>query len=304
MQKNIYLTLIILLVLMLTANTALSVLADSAVLTNLTLSTADFEIQGPLTILENKPINVENFVPGQWSDYGRLRIVNNTEHPVNFYTYVSNTDGNVCPELNIMLEISDNGEEGWELVYEGELEEIRGNNDRIPLTINEDFSKDSIFLRQRVQLDESADKNDQGKECLWNEVFRLENDAEDIKDEYILSRHTMSVFYWIPPKTEVKEPSKNKEYEVGEEIKIKWKVKSATHDQDDEMKIDIELFEDSGATFLMDIANDLENKGQYKWLPPVDLLGDDFRIKILAEDGKGLTSENISEEDFSIVIED
>ena len=304
MQKNIYLTLIILLVLMLTANTALSVLADSSSLINLAISTADFEIQGPLTILENKPINVENFVPGQWSDYGRLRIVNNTEHPVNFYTYVSNTDGNVCPELNIRLEVSDNGEEGWELVYEGELEEIRGNNDRIPLTINEDFSKDSIFLRQRVQLDESADKNDQGKECLWNEVFRLENDAEDIKDEYILSRHTMSVFYWIPPKTEVKEPSKNKEYEVGEEIKIKWKVKSATHDQDDEMKIDIELFEDSGATFLMDIANDLENKGQYKWLPPVDLLGDDFRIKILAEDGKGLTSENISEEDFSIVIED
>ena len=303
MRKVFYLIVIFVLFIEVSARVARSLFLDSAVL-SFDLSTADFVIEGPLTLIENKPLTAESFVPGQWSEYGKLKLTNPNSESVNFYMFVTETDGKACADVNIMLEVSDNGDDDWATVYEGEIEDIRGSNDKVPLTINEDMSKRTIYLRQKVQLKEDADKNTAGNVCLWDEVFRLENDDEDIKDDFVLSRNDMTVFYWIPPKTEVKEPDKHKEYEAGNEIKINWKVKSHTHDQEDSIKIGIYLYNENGGNLLMTIGENLENKGPYKWTPPTDLLGNDFKIKITAEDTHGLTNEDFSDESFSITPEE
>lgn len=300
MNKIQYFILLLIFALLSTSSVAYALLTDSASL-SFDLSTADFEVRGPLTILENKPINVDDFEPGEWSEYGRLRISNDLPAPANFYMYVTETDGNICHSVNILLEVSDNGTSDWVEVYEGEIEDIRGNNDRVALTLNEDFSRNSVYLRQKVQFREDARKNDAGKECLWDEVFRIESFEEEHESEHVLSRHNLGATYWMPPIAEIKDPNKNKEYEAGEEIKIKWKAKSQTKDKNDEMRIDLYLYDESGANEVMVIAEDLENDKEYKWTPPSDLLGDDFRIKLVVTDENGLTSEDMSDEDFSLV---
>ncbi len=286
---------------MLGVKSAQALFNDSAKLV-LGLSTAIYEIQGFLLLIENKPIDSSDMIPGQWSEYGKLKVTNDIVPSSDFYMYISHTDGNICPDLIISLEVAEDEQSEWVEVYTGDLEEIRGNNDSILLRMG-DSGTESIFVRQRVQFKESANKNKAGKQCLWNEVFRLQGFPKEIYKEQVLTRNVMGAGYWIPPSVEIKEPKANKSYELSSVMSIKWKVKSHTHDKSESIKIKLDLYDFSGKTLVLNIAQDLSNSGSYKWLLPSDLSEGAYRIKIEAVDGESLSNAAFSDT-FTIMLED
>lgn len=293
-MKNKILTLVLIVIVSaLSIKSAQSLLQDSAKLV-LGLSTASYEIRDFLLLIENKPINSTDMIPGQWSDYGKLKVTNSLASEADFYMYVSHTDGNICPDVVINLEVAESAEGAWTEVYTGDLEEIRGNNDRVLLNIG-DISSDNIFVRQRIQFKDSANKNKAGKQCLWNEVFRLQGATKETYREHSLTRNIMEAGYWIPPTVEIKEPKGNKSYELGAVLNIKWKVKSHTHDKNENIKVMLDLYDSTGENLVLPIAQDLNNSNSYKWTLPSDLPYGEYRIKIEAVDGASLSNAAFSE---------
>lgn len=286
---------------LLSVKSAQALLQDSAKLV-LGLSTASFEIQDFLLLIENKPIISSDMLPGEWSEYGKLKVTNDLEPNSDYYMYVSHTDGNICSEIIISLEVAENEQSDWIEVYRGDIEEIRGNNDRVLLNVDE-LDTNSILVRQRIQFKESANKNKAGKQCLWNEVFRLQGSTKETYKEHVLTRNIMSAGYWIPPSVEIKEPKSNKSYELGSLINIKWKSKSHTHDKNEDIEIKLDLYEASGENIVQTIAHDLDNTGSYKWALPNDLPEGDYKIKIEAVDGESLSNAAFSDT-FTITLED
>ena len=300
MKKTLLLLFLIMLTVPFTFKVGRALFSDKVSLI-LGISTADFEIFGPLTLIENKPLTADGLEPGDETVWGMLKVGNPLENDANFYMYVEKTDGKICGDLDITLEVSDDGENDWTQVYDGKLEKLKNQNKKVALVPDEDFSKDFVFVRQKVELTESIKKNEQGKDCTWREVFRIQgSDKKDYEDHKLLGNYLKAGF-WIIPYVEVKDPDGGEEFRSGKEEKIRWKVKSSTKDKKDEMKIDIDLYDQSGTNFVMNIASDLPNDGTYKWLVPSDLTGDDYRVRVFAEDGNGLTNEDFSDGEFSIV---
>lgn len=307
-KMNILALAVFLSLLLFSAQNAYSLLRDTAGLT-LGLSTANFDPSGFLRILDNKPIVVEDVIPEDESDWGYVELLQNIYSPSKFYMYITETDGNVCSSVNIVIQSSDNENGPWETLYDGELEKIRGNNDRVELYSSDIESEstssaqqDSIYIRQKVMFSADADKNDAGKECLWDEIFR----SEFSKKEYVestITRNILTATFWIIPEVEVKKP-KNKESFVAEQNEqIKWKVKTHDKHEKEEVLIDIDLYDQSGANFVQNIATGVSNTGKLDWVPESSLIGDGYKIKITATDPYGLTNFDFSDEDFSIIAE-
>lgn len=127
--------------------------------------------------------------------------------------------------------------------------------------------------------------------------------AEFIEERRI-DRNRVQAGYWIPPTVEVEHPNDNDEYEVGKKLTIQWKAKSPHHDIPDLTKIDIFLLKEDDPDFELQIADDTENDEGYDWYPTEDLIGEGYLIRVHAIDGYDLEGEDVSDEAFSIVVED
>jgi hypothetical protein len=277
-----------------------AIFKDSAVL-GVSMSIADFDVDDlVLNILEGKPIDSPYLLPEEWSEYGIVEVRSNSTLPINYYMYVTETDGNICPVANIQLEVATELEDAWEEVYNGDLEDIRGNNDRVLLGMSPSAPHSSLYIRQRVQLDSSADSNDEGKPCLWDEVFRAENKKENYKEELIIKRNSLLASFWTLPEIEVQNPKDSSdELEAGKEEKLKWKLKTAVSEEK-LVKITVDLYDETGTSLLFNIVDDLYDEDSYKWNVPQELAGDKYLLKVSALDENGLYSEDYSDEAFEI----
>lgn len=281
---------------------AKSLFVSKASVLGMSINIADF-VNEPfdLEIISGKPVQALDFVPGEVSDYGEVKLVNQSALPVNFYMYTTEMDGSICPSSNIQIEISEDGSSNWETIYEGLTEDLRGNNDRLALTVDQDYSLNELYVRQQIQLAVDADKNDEGEECLWTEVFRAENKSENYKKELFIARNKLTSYFWTPPYIEVKEPSKDgAEFGVGKKESIKWKLKTVSVDED-LVKTKVELYDATGATSLEVLAEDLYGEDTLKWVVPDELLGGEYLIRIYVEDPHGLYAEDFSDYTFTVV---
>lgn len=128
----------------------------------------------------NKPINTQNMVPGQWTDWGRAELYNTGSLPVNVYMYVDNVSGGACDKTNLEVRTGwAGGDEKVRQVYNGSLASLTGSANRVETTIDPPFdqlnSNWSQVIWQHAQLDGSADNAYQNTTCTWREVFVAEN---------------------------------------------------------------------------------------------------------------------------------
>ncbi len=128
----------------------------------------------------NKPINTSNMAPGQWTPWGRAELYNTGSLPTNVYMYVDNVSGAACPKTNLEVRTGwAGGDETVHLLYNGSLAGITGAGNRVETTVNPPFDQlnpnISQVIKQRAQLDPSADDPYQNTTCTWDEIFVAEN---------------------------------------------------------------------------------------------------------------------------------
>jgi len=150
-----------------------------------TITTGQIEIvlQGLTSGEIDKPLNITGLFPGEWSKWGRVEVknaVNST--PVKVYFYVENVVGDACSKVNIELKMDQVGQDQHNQqqhehsLYSGLLSNVTGDVKRVELTGDHSTLDVNhlLALKQKVQLDNSADDTFQNKTCTWTEVFKAE----------------------------------------------------------------------------------------------------------------------------------
>ncbi len=127
-----------------------------------------------------KPVSTANLVPGEWSDWARGAVFNQSTVPVRLYMYVDNLQGAVCPLTNLTMTTGyAGGNERERMVYDAKLIDLAGSAKRVEVTGNPPFPEVPAgwtqVVQQRAQLDGSADNNAQNQSCTWDEVFVAES---------------------------------------------------------------------------------------------------------------------------------
>jgi len=148
---------------------------------NLNAATVDIVLQALTTGVIDKPLNVSNLVPTQWTDWARAEIYNEDySTKVRVFMYLENTDGLLCDETNLQVTTgvlgSDLTERGTD-IYMGPLLDLDGESNKIEVTgfgLDYLVPASKMAIQQKAQIDNNASNDVQGESCTWNEVFVAE----------------------------------------------------------------------------------------------------------------------------------
>ncbi len=195
-MKKIALSLVtIFAVVAMVAGATRAVFSDQATIPGNTISTATIDLvaggEARPGVLP-KPLNASLLVPGQWTDWGRGILRNNTQpnppdwdnqYPpfldVYMYVEITQNERGVCDKVNLKVTTghADYNERDVS-VYNGPLlnlttERVKVNNAGSPFPggIPRGWSQ---VIQQQAQLANTAGDEYQGKTCTWNEVFVAE----------------------------------------------------------------------------------------------------------------------------------
>lgn len=163
-----------------------AVFSDTGTIAGNTVSTAKVNID--IRALDSgqisKPFNVVGLVPGEWTDWARAEIYNESDSTnVKFYMYLANVSG-TCGKTNLRVTTGYAGNDTNERardVYNGTIAGLTGSSNRVELTGNPPFDivKPNItqVIQQTAQLDASAGNSYQNTSCTWDEIIVAENVA-------------------------------------------------------------------------------------------------------------------------------
>lgn len=167
--------------------TTLAVFSDTASILGNTVSTAQVNIDArpeANETTEEKPVVATGLVPGEWSDWYRMVVFNESNSTnVRAYMYVTNVVGAACSKINLKVTTGHAGSDAGEranVIYNSVLSGIDTPNERIELTgfvftaPNWLPSNTSLVVQQQAQLDSSADNAQANSSCTWDEVFVAE----------------------------------------------------------------------------------------------------------------------------------
>ena len=164
------------------SGSAFAVFSSAATIENNRISTATVNLQ--LNRLDSgeieKPLNVPNLIPGEFSKWARLEAYNTSNTDVKLFFYVKNvTPGIACNKTNVEVRTGyAGGDEKAFVVFSGKLSEVAGPAHRKEITglaISPLLPANwTSVVWQRAQLDGSAGNEYQNKTCTWDEVFVIE----------------------------------------------------------------------------------------------------------------------------------
>ncbi|MEX0895541.1 MAG: hypothetical protein WDZ94_01220 [Patescibacteria group bacterium] len=134
----------------------------------------------------NKPLNITDLVPGAHSEWARVRLMNDSNVPVDAYMYLTGVSGAACSMTNIevatgLKDFTNQASERTQSIYSGPVSGMQGAANRKEVNIagtghiNGIPANTDHVVQQRAQLDSEAGNNLQGDSCTWNEVFVIES---------------------------------------------------------------------------------------------------------------------------------
>lgn len=153
----------------------------------ITTATITFDAKGEANATTlAKPLNASGLLPGEFTDWARGALYNQSAVPVRFYMYVDNLDGAACPLINLRVTTGHAGSDAGERardVFNDPLLDLAGAANRIQVTGAPPFATAgpniTQVIQQRAQLDESAGNGSQGQSCTWDEIFIAEGTPEE-----------------------------------------------------------------------------------------------------------------------------
>ncbi|NCT55627.1 hypothetical protein GW755_02150 [bacterium] len=160
-----------------------SVFSDTERIDNNTLSSAtvDITLQALTSGIIEKPVNVSNLVPTQWTDWARAEIYNEDySTSVRVFMYLENTSGLLCDEVNLQVTtgvLGTNTAERGTDIYLGPIVDLEGVSNKVEVTsyVSQYLGiTETMAIQQRAQIDENATNDVQGETCTWDEVFVAE----------------------------------------------------------------------------------------------------------------------------------
>lgn len=170
---------------------AFAVFSDSESIPGNTISTGviDIGIGGPGST-QAEPIVAQGLMPGEWSDWVRYLVTNNSTNNVKLYFYVTDVSGDACVKTNLEIrtgvEGSDESERVHE-VYNSGLMNIKGVINKVEVTgyVHDPvlMPEESAAVQMRAGLDLSANNNQSEETCTWTGVFFAEGSEDDGEEE-------------------------------------------------------------------------------------------------------------------------
>ena len=162
-----------------------AIFSDTGEIAGNTISTArvNIDIRGLASGEIPKPFDVVGLVPGQWTDWARAEIYNESDSTtVKYYMYVDNVTGGACAKTNLRVTTGHAGSDVNERardVYNGLINALAGVGNRVEVTGSPPFATVlpnwTQVIQQRAQLDDSAGNAYQNTSCTWDEIFVAES---------------------------------------------------------------------------------------------------------------------------------
>lgn len=167
------------------AGSAFALFRDSESIPGNTISTGTVDIA-----LSNgmgqfpSPIVANNLMPGEYSDWSRIKVTNSSSTKVKLYFYVTDLIGSACEGTALELKTGlHGGNEHAFTVFNSNIEEIKGIDNRVEITghvFDPDMAVGAVAaVKLRAGISEDADNNSMGDSCSWTGVFVGEASTED-----------------------------------------------------------------------------------------------------------------------------
>lgn len=164
---------------------ALAIFTDSESIQGNTISTGsvDIELSGDVA-----PIVANGLNPGDWSDWSRVEVDNNSTSSIRLYFYGTDIWGMACGDTNLEIATGPlGGDEMQYAVYNSRLGYIDGSDNRVELTgyvFNPTMpAGETAVVYMRAGLDLGADASSMNKDCNWTAVFVVEPGNESNEEE-------------------------------------------------------------------------------------------------------------------------
>lgn len=164
---------------------ALAIFTDSESIQGNTISTGsvDIELSGDVA-----PIVASGLNPGDWSDWSRVEVDNNSTSPVRLYFYATELNGMACGDTNLEIMTGPlGGDEMQYAVYSSGLDLIDGSTNRVEVT---GYEYDPVMpagstavVYMRAGLDSGASPTSMNADCDWTAVFVAEPGNETDEEE-------------------------------------------------------------------------------------------------------------------------
>ncbi|HAV11559.1 MAG TPA: hypothetical protein DCX32_03370 [Candidatus Moranbacteria bacterium] len=163
-----------------------AIFSDTDTITGNTVGTATVELDAKgeaASGIVSKPIVATNLVPGEYTDDFRGALHNQSTVDVKLYMYLDNVVGDACDKINLTMTTGHAGGDEYArtILNNVALSSIDTPAERVEITGVPPFETAgpniTQVVRERAQLDPSADNTYQNKTCTWDEVFVAESIA-------------------------------------------------------------------------------------------------------------------------------
>jgi len=166
---------------------AFAIFSDTASIPGNTISTGaiDIGLSGSGAEQTPQPIVATGLMPGDWSDWKKYLITNNSNENIKLYFYVTDVSGDACVKTNLEIATGpQNGNEFQFLVYNSGINNIKGIDNKVEITGSERvfdpvmMPDDVADVHMRAGLDLSANNNQSNEACTWTGVFYAEGSTQ------------------------------------------------------------------------------------------------------------------------------
>ncbi len=164
---------------------ALAIFSDTESIQGNTISTGsvDIELTGDFG-----PITAQNLNPGDWSDWERVEVDNNSNGPIKLYFYVTDVSGAACGDTLLNLVTGPlGGDEMQYPFYASHLTSLNGANNKVEVTgyvFNPTMpAAQTAVVHMRAGLDMAAGEAAMGEDCDWTGVFVAEQAPNEETEE-------------------------------------------------------------------------------------------------------------------------
>ncbi len=163
---------------------ALAIFRDFEHIRGNTLSagTVDIELTDGTAQFPN-PIVAEGLLPGEFSNWSRVLVTNNSSSDVKLYFYVTDLHGAACTDtkLEVATGLTNVNEHEFS-VFNSNINNIHGIYNKVELTgyvFDPDMPVNEVAaVQMRAGLDANAGNNSMNGSCNWTAVFVAEPSTE------------------------------------------------------------------------------------------------------------------------------
>ncbi len=176
-RKILSSTLVVVSLLAAVGGSAFALFRDTEYIPGNTISTGavDIVLTGEGTQLPN-PIQDENLLPGEFSDWSKVNVTNNSTTAVDVFFYVTNVDGAACHDTDLQFATADSAEGTF--LFDSNIYDVKGFNNKVEI-VDPSLAADAMAaFKVRAGLSADAENNGAPKSCSWTAVFVAEPSME------------------------------------------------------------------------------------------------------------------------------